>query len=411
MRNTGAAATVVGVETMLATLDPGAVAPNVLLRRASLALQELAPGANRTDGSNALGTHDDLIAVRQFLAEYTGAPATLRTYTKEVERLLLWAALVRRRPLSGLARADFAAFAAFLADPQPAQVWCGPRRGRAGRRLEAGWRPFVGPLQPAAQHAALVVVGALMNYLVRAGYLRHNPLALMRRQSVHTGRQAFAALDVQSRTLDDVQWAALRASLAPLQPRNAPPIASPEAARERFLVAVLYFLALRVGEVARHTMGHFCLLQNRPFFAVTGKGNKPALVPVNAAMAAELDGFRAALGRSSWPLPNEPTALVPQLNAPGVPLGERRINPLLKTLLARAAARLPDDPRRAEHMRRASAHWFRHTSLTRQAAAGISLAELRENARHSKLDTTMLYVHPERDARHESMQAHGWGAN
>lgn len=397
------------MEPLLAALDPVGGADNGLARRATAALGLLASGDNRLDGPNALDAADDVAAVRQFLAEYRGQPATLRTYTKEVERLLLWAALVRRRPLSGMRREDFAAYAAFLADPQPRGQWCGPRRGRAGRRLQPGWRPFVGPLQPTAQRAALIVLGALMNYLVKAGYLRHNPLALMRRQTLRALGQRMAVVQVQARVLDDVQWTAVRQALAPAHRPGEARQSSLEALRERFLVALLYFLALRVGEVSSHFMGGFCRLQGRCYFAVTGKGNKPALVPVNDAMLAELHGFRAALGLPTWPTEDEPVALVPQLHQRHAGLGERRINQLLKALLARAAESLADDPVRAEHMRRASAHWFRHTSLTRQAQSGIGLAELRENARHSKLDTTMLYVHPERDARHDGMQRHGWG--
>lgn len=373
-----------------------------------LSLAALPPGSNRAEGPNALGVDCDFAAAQQFLAEYRGKPATLRTYTKEVERLLLWATLVRRKALSALDRQDFAAFSAFLADPQPRAQWCGPRRGRAGRRLEGGWRPFVGPLGHGAQHAALVVVGALMNYLVRAGYLRLNPLALMRRQRLGAADLQLGVERVQARSFDEISWRALCGALAPATgPHDAPP----EAMRERFLVAVLYFMALRVGEVARHTMGHFRLLQGQWYFAVVGKGSKPALVPVNDAMLTELTLFRAALHLPQWPHPQENTALVPNLHQLQHGLGERRINQLLKALVDRAAATLaPEHAARAEHMRRASAHWFRHTSLTRQAQAGIPLAQLKENARHTKVDTTMLYLHSEREARHATMQRHGWQA-
>ena len=69
---------------------------------------------------------------------------------------------------------------------------------------------------------------------------------------------------------------------------------------------------------------------------------------------------------------------------------------IVKDLVARAAARLEtDDPHQTEKLRRASTHWFRHTSITHQADAGIELRHLQRNARHARLDTTGLYLHAE----------------
>jgi integrase/recombinase XerC len=44
-----------------------------------------------------------------------------------------------------------------------------------------------------------------------------------------------------------------------------------------------------------------------------------------------------------------------------------------------------------------SAHWLRHTSATHQVDAGIDLRIVKENLRHSNLETTMLYQHTEAD--------------
>ena len=53
----------------------------------------------------------------------------------------------------------------------------------AGRKLARNhplWRPFAGPLAPSSIRQSLVVVNSLFSWLVEAGYLAGNPLALTR---------------------------------------------------------------------------------------------------------------------------------------------------------------------------------------------------------------------------------------
>lgn len=366
-----------------------------------------AAGKNRAPGVNALGVADDLAAVRMFLHEYQRSPATLRSYTKETERLLLWAHVARGRALSDLDRGDFAAYSAFLADPQPQELWCAPRRGRNATRASPTWRPFVGPLGLQAQRTALIIVHTLLSYLVKAGYLVANPLALMRRQAPDQGLTLEPGFRVRERVFDDVQWQALLQTLQ--QPNPDDFACALDAARTRFMVALMHFLALRVGELTSHTMGHFRAHQGRWVFFVVGKGRKAAEVPVNDALLAELKRFRLSLGLQPYPLPEEPTPLVAHHGRTQA-LSARRINQIVTALMDRAALRLgPKDAGRAMHMRSASAHWFRHTSLTRQAQAGLDLTHIKANARHARLDTTMIYIHTEHKARHAAMQKHTWG--
>lgn len=386
------------------------------MQTALVRLEELSPppeqdgtdGSNRARGPNQLGVEDDIGAVRLFLKEYAASPATQRSYRKEIERLLLWALVERGKPLSSLSRLDFQAYAEFLRDPQPRERWCGPRRGRRGVRFSGAWRPFAGPLGPSACKTALVIVNSLMNYLVRAGYLAGNPLGLLRPRA---GGQVGAALrssrrQVAGRSLDPQQWDALLAALEELPRARAEE--RDRYQRLRFLLALLHFLALRLGEVERHRMGDFVEVRGRWLFCVVGKGQKEAEVPVNSEMLQALRQYREHLGLPPLPAPGEETPLLMDLRRRR-PLGGRRINQLIKDLAARAAERLQaDDPYKAERLRRASAHWFRHTALTRQAEKGIPLTYIKANARHAKLDTTLLYVHTDEDLRYRELEKHTW---
>ncbi|PPB84918.1 hypothetical protein B0O95_102320 [Mycetohabitans endofungorum] len=50
-------------------------------------------------------------------------------------------------------------------------------------RGDARWRPFNGPLSAASQRQARVILNGLFTWLVNAGYLRGNPMALLRQRA------------------------------------------------------------------------------------------------------------------------------------------------------------------------------------------------------------------------------------
>jgi len=342
-----------------------------------------------------LAASNDLEAVQAWLAEFHDSPQTLRAYRKEAERLLLWALMERGKPLSSLTREDCLCYEAFLANPQPRDRWCGPKAPRFNVR----WRPLVGPLSPASLKMAMLIINALFSYLVKAGYLAGNPLALARRRG-----RGIQPLRQVERYLEQDQWQALLAAVEAL-PRDTER-ACQHYARARYLVALLYLLGPRVSEVADHAMNSFVQIRGRWWWQVTGKGRKEARVPVNQDMLAALRDYRHFHGLPPLPLPDDTTPLVMNLKGTAG-IGDNMIYRIVKMLVAKGAARLQaNDPYQAEKLRRASTHWFRHTSITHQADAGISLQFLQRNARHTRIDTTGLYLHTEEKEWHETMERH-----
>src|SRR5438128_2350532 len=101
-----------------------------------------AAGSNRARGGTPqIAAADDLAAITAWLARYTDTPATLQTYRREVERLLLWAVLQHGKPLSSLSHEDLRLYERFLADPQPAWRWVMASRKKLARGAP-DWRPF-----------------------------------------------------------------------------------------------------------------------------------------------------------------------------------------------------------------------------------------------------------------------------
>ncbi|MFK7160806.1 tyrosine-type recombinase/integrase [Marinospirillum sp. MEB164] len=340
----------------------------------------------------------DLAAVQLWLAEYQGQ--TYRTYRKEAERLLLWCWLQRGLPLSSLTREDLVEYQAFLADPQPAKRWCG--HGRAPRHSDA-WRPFQGPLSPASQQHALRILKGLFQYLHDAGYLLGNPLALMR----HKGSRQ-EAKSVRERYLEQETWQVLVDYLVRLgQEQEAEPARQAQIARWHFLLHFLYLLAPRVHEVAQAKMQDFFYRRGYWWWAVEGKGGKYAEIPAQPKLIDALKVYRQHLGLSATEWMQDASPLVRNLRGTEG-ISANMIYRTMKDLTAEAAAFIEDQaPEMAATLRQASTHWFRHTSITHQADAGVELRYLARNARHSSLATTRLYLHEEDGAWQEQTGRHG----
>ncbi len=88
-------------------------------------------------------------------------------------------------------------------------------------------------------------------------------------------------------------------------------------------------------------------------------------------------------------------------------LSDNMIYRITKKITMNAAEKLlHDDPFIASKLIQASTHWFRHTGLTHQLDSGIDLRFVNMNARHSKMETTSIYLHAEDDDWHQEMSKH-----
>ena len=365
-------------------------------------------GENRADrAKRQINADNDLEAISCFLGEYDRSPGTARIYQRECERLLLWAVHECGKPLSSLTRQDFEGYLNFLADPQPASRWCGPKVNRASK----DWRPFVGPLSEPALLTAIAAINSLMAYLVDAGYLAGNPLGLIRQrrrklalEALGSGIAAAPAVESTSveRFLDADMWSAVTRAVEAL-PRKTPSEVD-EYERLRFVCAILYMLAPRAGELESHRMNSFQEERGLWWWHVTGKGGKRAKVPVPDDMIQALVRYRKHLGLSAVPKRNDTTPLLVGLRS-RAPITARRLNQILKRLFFQAADLLgPGLEHKAEKLRAASAHWGRHTGITAKVDAGMEERFVQKDARHSDRRTTQRYIHEEERRWHDEAQ-------
>src|SRR3989338_7994603 len=149
-----------------------------------LILQFAKDDYNKAMGKALIGADNDAEAIGIFLQEYKDSPETLRSYAKEVERLLLWCIHVAKVNISSLRRTHLQTYQEFLKNPVPVEIWCGPSVSRLKKdgAINENWRAFADGLSGASINKSLTILDSFFNYLVQANYLTGNPLAVDRRR-------------------------------------------------------------------------------------------------------------------------------------------------------------------------------------------------------------------------------------
>ena len=369
-------------------------------------------GANRSVGGRAqIEAQTDVEALRAWLARYIDSPRTYANYRKEAERLLLWAVLERRKDLSSLSLEDILAYRLFLADPQPAQRWVVQGRSRPARH-HPSWRPFAGPLSESSRNQALLILNSLFSWLVQAGYLAGNPLALS-----HQGRRSKKSSAPQQRYLSRQQWRWVQDYIQSLPDDSQTDLRYK--ARVRWLFSILYGGALRISELVQARMAD---VQERAdagaraqwWLNIHGKGDKWRRVPLTQELFSELLRYREVHGLNGPPQSLEPFPLLMSAGASDKHLSRAMAHILVKQVFQGSADRLrtlhPDQESQARVLEQASAHWLRHSAGSHLADQGVDLRIIRDTLGHESIATTNIYLHTDDDQRHQALeQSHNLG--
>lgn len=364
-------------------------------------------GSNRGDPEVAqVAATNDLDAVRAWLGNYVATKTTFDSYRKEAERLLLWAVIELGKPLSSITHEDLLRYQQFLKDPQPANRWVSLNGGKYPR-ADARWRPFNGPLSPSSQRQTKVILNAMFTWLVSAGYLRGNPLALLRQRGKRPANRVTRFLSISL-------WDEVKNFVAQLPQETDADKAY--YARCRWMTTLFYLLGMRISEVAGGRMGQFYRKlgadgKDQWWLETVGKGDKERILPASPDLIAELRRYRLANNLPALPGRSDETPLVIPFRGIARCMTRSALHDAMKSVFSNAAAWLrakgPEYEDRADELKRASAHWLRHTAGSHMADGGVDLRTVRDNLGHASLNTTSLYLHTEDDQRHsETVQRH-----
>ena len=360
------------------------------------------------------------LAVRGFLKSYAGNETTFNSYRTHVERLLLWALLIGRKPLLELRRRDAEAFMEFCL--RPPRDWIGPmvrsRFVRIGgrKKLESDsyvvnedWRPFSmtvpkrnRALADATQEVenrpyrmsqgsvaqVFAVCGSFFQHAIDEGLTEVNPFRAVKQKSVYKQRNT---LDVSGRSLTPLQWSYVIETAERMADED------PEVhERTLFILATLFAMYLRVSDLVGRdnwepTMGDFRRdTTGNWWFHVVGKGNKAAKISVrDDYINIYLTRYRRHLGLPALPSPHETHPLLSTLKG-RAGLSDRHLRLLLQEVFDRALERMASEGwsnDEIDHLRSASLHWLRHTSATFDAPHR-DMKDLQADLRHNSLSTT-----------------------
>ncbi len=358
-----------------------------------------------------LSAENDADAIRTFLLDYQNAPLTYRSYLKEIERLVLWCIYTLEITISDLKRENLIAYRAFLLDPRPAILWCGPKKPKLNSdgSYNLAWRPFVSGLSGPTTRKTMSILDSFFNYLVINNYLGGNPLTVDKRRKGKKSNSTDRWLEREEIThvlqsLDEY------AALEPDSKERAF-----EVVRAKYIIMTLFYTGLRLAELAHHRMSHFSLIEGEWYLSVVGKGEKPRKIAVVDEYLDTLVAFRRYCGfRSALPEFSEETPLVPAVDRLS-PITDNRISQILRWAFDLGAAcyefgvEKEEDVRlknahKASKLRKASAHWLRHSYGTYLVKSGCPIEKVRELMGHSDISTTMIYVHIAKRDLHASVR-------
>ena len=174
--------------------------------------------------------------------------------------------------------------------------------------------------------------------------------------------------------------------------------ASPEAARDRAMLELLYATGMRVAELTGLDVAD--IDPSRRLALVTGKGNKQRVVPFGESAAAALDVWlsrrpellasRSSTASSSDSASSSAAseASASTADSGALFLGSRggRIDQRqVRRVVERAAQRTGDSE--------LSPHALRHSAATHMLEGGADLRVVQELLGHSSLQTTQIYTH------------------
>jgi site-specific recombinase XerD len=360
-------------------------------------------GVNRGQTFCLIQARNDLQAVQDYLHRYRQAPHTLRAYQRELERLLLWCVIVRRKPLSSMLANDCEAYIDFLRAPM--ESFCGPRRSR----LSPMWRPFEGSLSEASCHQAVMIIRQAFGWLQDVRYLGANPWAV-----VNTPKPAKQEYQMQlHKALPAELWAKVQTELKLQCEEVLPDELDPKAWRlGTAALLLLGHTGLRISEAAAAQREHLSRSPDAPVWQlrVLGKGNKWRTIYFGARVMSAL--------REHWrDLDDKPATLLSPLMRPATPAGKRKeesgFHPVAlarvvtRTLHALAELEVFDEDEKAR-LKAVTAHKLRHTFGVVALERAMPLDVVQQLLGHASAATTAIYTRGnERRLAAECAKLHG----
>ncbi len=348
----------------------------------------------KTEYSSALNANNDLEAVQTWLAASSGrSKHTFLSYRREASRFLIFLHHNGAVVLSDVKVELVHEYFALLSNPP--QHWI----------IDSNPEPLItqvlkGSLSAQSIAYARTVLSRLYRFLLDAGYVRTNPIAL-------TFKPGYAVAPLHEKALEPDAWVFYWRWLLNQENEAYQRERKLYAARNRWLSALLYHTGLRRSSVAHGSMSGFSRrrIDGRQQWTLTvpSKGGRLHTSIISDLLFKELMHYRQSMGLQGQPQPNENEPLVCNVRNCREAIKERAIGLIFENL-TKTAASICEDPHLSAQVERLTAHGLRHTHGTHRFLAGATLESTQASLGHKDPKTTMIYAqvadHTLRDHAH-----------
>jgi site-specific recombinase XerD len=347
--------------------------------------------------------------------------ATFKAYRNAIERLLLFMWYKQNKSLKDINKHDFKAFLEFSQHPDEEWIGLHSRRFDLNRRPVRDWRPFtlkppkgktqedMSPTYKVAEGTTKSVISRLSSFfstLVYEEYIPSNPAFLLKNKSKYIAKRD--KLPVKRLTNRQLEYCLEEAEIMAFE--------SPEIhERTRFIINFMLSTYVRISEMVpgdRHIplMGDFLRDEDGHwwFNVIGGKGNKNRQVALSDEDVASLARYRESRNLTPYPTYNDSEPLITRIRGTGQVRSGRNIRLIVQNCFDRTQRRLMDDNfvQDASTLHEATVHWLRHTGISEDLNANDRpLSHVADDAGHSDLKTTSLYIDSDLKDRSRSKRA------
>lgn len=306
----------------------------------------------------------DADAIEVYCSSYA-KPSSTRFMHSVLERLQMWAVLVRKKALSDLGLEDYRAYIAFLQDPP--FDWISQRQNKKG---SLDWRPFTSLNRTdearkitKRTNSNCLIIRQFIRWMNDAGYLISNPMSLAMAE-VQAPKTVFASKDpavaFPGENIMLYLWAANHAF-----PYN-PEYKKFYEPRAELIMCLLYHHNVHISDMPMARMADFKCIDDAWFFCSNADHQRSFKIPIGLNTLDAFREWRLALGLDYYPSSTEDYALFPPIHRYGTPMLKRSglsidsINNCLIGILRLAGLQMAEvQPVLAERLSVATSSWIR----------------------------------------------------
>lgn len=292
----------------------------------------------------------DLQISKKFLKQYSSTPETIRSYTKEIERLLLWCIHLAKINLTEIQEKHLISYQKFLKNPKPKNIWCGSARSKQdpNNKINPKWRLFVGKLRISSIIKIYKILMIFFKYLVNQKYIIHDFV-----NKIHVPKKSNNKNNSNYLELSEIQ--AILTALSNLQLTNQQHAF--ELNRAKYIVLLLFHTGLSNAEIIINNMNNFVKHKQKWFLRLSNQ----KLLAINPSLVKAWQSFKATINNPTPLANNHQIPLIPNKDLK-TPIKAKRINQIVKWALDLGALNFePHNLKIAFKLRKASTKWLRNS--------------------------------------------------